>query len=191
MGLDKSPEMLSQARENYPALQFVENDIAEMRFGETFNAVFSNAALHWVKAADAAAESIANAIRPGGRFVAEMGGKGCIGSVANALREVLGPIASERSPWFFPSIGEYVPLLERHGLEVRQAHLFDRPTPVEGEHGLEGWLKMFCGSFFTDMSEDHANQARSEVARRLRDKLYRDGVWTLDYRRLRLIAVKP
>lgn len=191
VGLDQSTDMLEQARQNYPALQFVAGDIASMRFDETFDAVFSNAALHWVKAADSAAASMASALKSGGRLVAEMGGKGCIGSVASALREVLGPVAAERSPWFFPSIGEYVPLLERHGLEVRQANLFDRPTPVEGEHGLEDWLKMFCGSFFAGMSDEGASQARGKVAALLHNRMYRDGVWTLDYRRLRFVAVKP
>jgi trans-aconitate methyltransferase len=190
VGLDKSPEMLGQARQNYPKIEFVLADIGDIRFDRPFDAVFSNAALHWVKAADSAAASMAAAMRPGARLVAEFGGKGCIGSVVAALRTVLGSSAEERNPWFFPSIGEYVPMLERHGLEVLQAHLFDRPTPVEGENGMEDWLRMFCGAFFSGLTAEQAGESNREITGLLRPRLYRDGVWTLDYRRLHLMAVK-
>jgi len=189
VGVDNSPEMLGQARQNYPALQFVLGDLTNLNFSERFDAVFSNAALHWVKDPEAAVASFARALRPGGRFVAEFGGKGNISTIVEALRAVLGKEADERSPWMFLSISEYATLLERYGLEVRQANLFDRPTPVEGEHGMEDWLQMFGGSFFRDMSPTLAKEKISEIAGRLRPTCYRDGVWTLDYRRLRVVAV--
>ena len=189
VGLDSSPEMLGQARQNYPYLKFVLADATSFGFDEPFDAVFSNAALHWVKNADAAVGSIAAALRPGGRFVAEFGGKGNIASIMGALDAVFGAAAEERCPWWFPGIGEYAPLLERHGLEVRQASLFDRPTPIEGEHGMEDWIQMFCGSYLRDLSADGAKEKVREVVAYLRPKLYREGVWTLDYRRLRVVAV--
>jgi trans-aconitate 2-methyltransferase len=142
-GLDYSADMLAQARKNYPDLTFVLGDAAAFDFPRPFDAIFSNAALHWVKDAEGAVRSIAKALRPGGRFVAEFGGRGNIASVQAALRAVLGRVADEQSPWYYPSIGEYTPLLERHGLEVRDASLFDRPTPLEGEEGMENWLRMF------------------------------------------------
>ncbi len=151
--------------------------------------MFSNAALHWVKNADAAVGSIAAALRPGGRFVAEFGGKGNIASIMGALDAVFGAAAGERCPWWFPGIGEYAPLLERHGLEVRQASLFDRPTPIEGEPGMEDWIQMFCSSYLRDLSADGAKEKVREVVAYLRPKLYREGVWMLDYRRLRVVAV--
>jgi len=117
VGLDSSPEMLGQARQNYPHLKFVLADATSFRFDEPFDAVFSNAALHWVKNADAAVGSIAAALRPDGRFVAEFGGKGNIASIMGALDAVFGAAAGERCPWWFPGIGEYAPLLEHHGLE--------------------------------------------------------------------------
>jgi trans-aconitate methyltransferase len=190
-GLDYSPDMLAQARKNYPQLKFVAGDAADFSFPEGFDAVFSNAALHWVRDHAAAARSIARAIRPGGRFVTEFGGKGCIGSIVAAMRGVFGAKADQRCPWNFASVGEFAPLLEQNGLEVRQASLFDRPTPVEGEHGIEDWLQMFCGSYFRGLSEEQTRAALKELAARLRPALYRDGVWTLDYRRLRMVAVKP
>jgi trans-aconitate methyltransferase len=190
VGLDGSPDMLGQARQNYPALTFTLADATSFRFDEPFDAVFSNAALHWVKDAEAAVSSIAQALRPGGRFVAEFGGKGNIAAVMGALNAVFGAEAEARCPWRFMGIGEYSSLLERHGVEVREAHLFDRPTALEGENGLEDWLRMFAGSYFRDLPEERARETIRKIVERLRPALYRDGVWTLDYRRLRVVAIK-
>ncbi len=189
VGLDSSAEMLDQARHNYPALTFVRGDATTFRFHQPFDAVFSNAALHWVKDQAAAARSIAAALRPGGRLVAEFGGKGNIVSVMSALSEVLGPEAESRCPWRFSSTAEFSAILEEAGLEVHQASLFYRPTPVESESGMEDWLRMFCGSYFSDVSTEGAAEKISAVAARLRAASYREGVWTIDYRRLRVVAV--
>jgi trans-aconitate methyltransferase len=190
VGLDNSANMIGQARQNYPGLTFVLGDAANFHFEEPFDAVFSNAVLHWVKNADAAADSIAQALRPGGRFVAEFGGHGNTRSILDALRAVLGTEADARCPWYYPSIGEYASALEPHGLEVRQAELFDRPTPLEGETGMEDWLRMFCGSFFKGMSADEVTAKVRELVGLLRPERYSDGVWSVDYRRLRVLAVK-
>ena len=189
-GLDNSEEMLAQARRNYPELAFVSGDAASFAFPEPFDAVFSNAVLHWVKNADGAIAAIARALRPGGRFVAEFGGKGNTAAVLPALCTVLGPGAEQRLPWYYPSIGEYAPILERHGLEVRQAALFDRPTPLEGENGLEQWLRMFGQWFLGQLSPPHADAIIQELVEILRPSLYQHGIWTVDYRRLRCVAVR-
>lgn len=189
-GLDSSPEMLAEARKNFPGLNFVEADAASFRFEEPFDAVFSNAALHWVKDQGAAAASIARALRPGGRFVAELGGKGCIASVLNAMRAVFGSRAGQLCPWTFPSIGEFAPLLEREGLEVGQAFLFDRPTRLEGESAIEEWFRTFGMAFFRGLSAEETREKIAQLAALLRPALYRDEVWTLDYRRLRIVATQ-
>ena len=189
-GLDNSADMLADARKNYPELTFVVADAAGFDFPEPFDAVFSNAALHWVKDAEGAVASIARALRPGGRFVAEFGGKGNIATVQAALRDVLGPIADEQSPWYYPSIGEYAPILERHGLEVRNASLFDRPTPLQGEDGLDHWLRMFTQTYLRQFTPERADDIVRQLVEHLRPALYRDGVWTVDYRRLRVTAVR-
>jgi trans-aconitate methyltransferase len=190
LGLDSSEEMLRKARENYPALTFVLADAAAFRFTEPFDAVFSNAALHWVKNAPAAVQSIAQALRAGGRFVAEFGGRGNIASVQAAFRAVFGPRAEERSPWFYPSLSEYAVLLERYGLEVREARLFDRPTKLQGANAMEDWLGMFCGKYLQDLAGESAREKIPELVACLRPTQYCDGVWTLDYRRLRMLAEK-
>lgn len=190
IGLDKSPEMLADARKNFPALTFVEADAANFEFAEHFDAIFSNAVLHWVKDADSAVQSIARVLRPGGRFVAEFGGHGNIATIQAALRHVLGPRAGQLSPWYYPAIGEYAAVLERNGLEVRSASLFDRPTPLEGENGMEQWLRMFAQSYLRPLSGERAAAVINQLVTELRPVLYRDGVWTIDYRRIRIVAVR-
>ncbi len=179
LGLDRSEEMIEQARRNFPELKFGVADAANFAAGDGFDAVFSNAALHWVKDAQGVARSVDRALRPGGRFVLEMGGKGNVQAVIDALRDLMGPV---ETPWYFPSVGEYASILEGNGFEVSFATLFDRPTVVEGADGMEDWLKMFAGALCG------SDDARQEVANRLRPTMFREGVWTLDYRRLRVIA---
>jgi trans-aconitate 2-methyltransferase len=190
VGLDSSVEMLAGARRNFPHLTFVSADASAFDFPEPFDAVFSNAVLHWVKNADGAVASVARALRPGGRFVAEFGGKGNIATVQAALRAVLGPAADNQSPWYYPSIGEYAAVLERHGLEVRNASLFDRPTPLEGEDGLDHWLRMFGQAYLHPLSPERASEIVGQLVEYLRPAFYRAGVWTVDYRRLRVVAVR-
>jgi trans-aconitate methyltransferase len=188
IGLDLSAEMLNQARGNYPEIEFVQGDASDFALDAPVDAIFSNAALHWVKNAEGVGASVARALKPGGRFVAELGGYGNIQSIVDALRAVIGPGAN--LPWFYPTIGEYASMLERHGMEVREARLFDRPTQVEGEDGMENWLGVFARGAVAGMDRARAHAVFHEVSERLRGQRYRGGVWTLDYRRLRIVAVR-
>lgn len=195
VGLDASPDMVDQARHNYPHLQFVVADAAEFSFPEPFDAVFSNAVLHWVKRRVEAVQCIARCLRPGGRFVAELGGKGNIAfTVASieAARAAWGlPSRPDLNPWYNPSLGEYTSLLERHGLSVTFASLFDRPTPFEGVEGaFRAWMRMFGMSFLADVPEDRHEAFIRDVEERVRPRLHRDGAWVGDYRRLRVVAAK-
>jgi hypothetical protein len=97
----------------------------------------------------------------------------------------------EVGPWFYPSVAEYAGMLERHGLEVREASLFDRPTALEeGERGLENWIRVFRKTFVEKMREEDAARWIREVERQCRGELFREGSWVLDYRRLRVAAWK-
>jgi trans-aconitate 2-methyltransferase len=180
-GIDRSPEMIAQARANFPTLDFQLAEATDFGVPEPVDAVLSNAVLHWVRDARAAAQCVARALKPGGRFVFEMGGRGNVQRLLDMVFEVAGTV---EIPWFFPSVGEYATVLESAGLEVRMAELFDRPTEVEGENGLEDWLIVFGGAM------NLTAEQRAEIARRLRGRMYRDGKWTLDYRRLRMVAIR-
>jgi SAM-dependent methyltransferase len=189
VGVDSSPAMIAQARINYPGIRFVLSGAAGFTDPEPFDAVFSNAALHWMKPPEAVVDSIARALKTGGRFVAEMGGRGNIGQVVAALEAILGKEqVAARNPWYYPAIGEYASLLEQHGLDVENALLFDRPTRVDGEAGLRQWLEMFATSFLEGLDRKDRERLFEEMESRLRPSLFCDGAWYIDYRRLRIVA---
>jgi SAM-dependent methyltransferase len=174
LGIDASPAMIAQARQNFPKLQFQLVDAAEFQSQPVYDAVFSNAALHWMLEPDRVADALARALKSGGRFVGEMGGKGNIGAIDGALRTKIRN--------YYPSVSEYSAVLERHGFEATFMTLFDRPTPLEGgENGLREWIQTFRG--------DNARPLE-EVEAELRPRLFQDGRWVADYRRLRFIAVR-
>jgi trans-aconitate methyltransferase len=192
LGVDNSPEMVADARRKFPDLTFEVADARRLTFDRRFDAVYSNAVLHWVPEAGEVAAGVARALKPGGRFVAELGGRGNVQALTAAVRagarHVLG--AEPELPWYFPSVGEYAALVERHGLEVRFATLFDRPTPLEGPDGLRAWVTMFCGSLLQRIPADRRDEFVHRVEDAARPALYRDGRWVADYRRLRVVAVK-
>ena len=192
-GLDASPDMIGQARQNYPALRFVLADAASMQFEQEFDAIFSNAALHWMLNAPQVARSMAAALKSGGRLAAEFGGKGNIAHIEAALDQVLPDFYDRPRPvakTYFPSIPEYSRILEEAGFEVQMAHLFDRPTPLEGEQGMLHWLHQFSWYNFEPLTGDKRDPALMQVVEQLRASLYRQGQWFADYRRLRILAVK-
>jgi len=191
VGIDSSAAMIAQAGGNFPDLRFAVRDVCTMPYRAEFDAVFSNAALHWVLRAEDAARSMAEALKPNGRFVAELGGHGniraLIEAVRLALRSKLGTAPERLNPWFFPSVAEYAAILERHGLEVTFAALFD-PTALEGgARGLANWLAMFGGPLTGELQHPDFVDLVEQFAA---PHLLRDGVWYADYRRLRVVAHK-
>jgi trans-aconitate methyltransferase len=187
IGLDSSASMIGQARQNFPGLRFVLEDAAAMTFENEFDAVFSNAALHWMLDPAAVVLAVSKALKPGGRFVAEMGGKGNIQTIVSAIHKVVTkhhPLPASRH--YYPSVSEYAGILEAHKLEVRMVQLFDRPTPLEGEAGMENWIKQFKLYYFEGLPP----AVLAEVISDLRSKLYDGSGWHADYRRLRFLAVK-
>jgi trans-aconitate 2-methyltransferase len=151
--------------------------------------------LLWIPVTQQLIAGVAQALKPGGRFVAEFGGKGNIRRLVEGFHRAFVslemPEPETVSPWFFPSIAEYAGLLEGHGLEVREASLFDRPTILEeGERGLENWIRLFRQTFIETLSEENAQQWIQEVERQCRPELFHHGKWELDYRRLRVAAWK-
>jgi len=195
VGVDNSPAMVERARRNYPDIPFEIQDLRSLPYQAEFDAVFSNAALHWVQPAGDAAASIARALKPGGRFVAEFGARGNVQALLEAswqAVEAMGLGSSRVHPWFYPSIGEYATLLERHGLEVTYAIVFDRPTPLEGgEEGLANWYAMFGGELAAAVPPERDEEYLRLAERFAASRLLRDGVWLADYRRIRIVAKMP
>ncbi|HEY9710411.1 MAG TPA: class I SAM-dependent methyltransferase [Oculatellaceae cyanobacterium] len=195
IGIDKAPTMIEQARKNYPNLHFEVADATNFHFEEPFDAVFSNATLHWIKEPERVISCIWKALKPGGRFVAEFGGKGNIKAIATAINNTLEaagyPVKPELNPWYFPSIGEYTILLEKHGFSVTYATLFERPTALEdGEKGLQNWIEMFANSFVKAIPANKRSSLIQTIENQLRPELYRDETWFADYKRIRVVARK-
>ncbi|WP_314302672.1 methyltransferase domain-containing protein [Brevibacillus parabrevis] len=193
-GIDFSASMIETAKQKYPQIAFSVADAHSYQSNELYDAVFSNAALHWMKKPQEVIQSVWQLLVPGGRFVAELGGKGNCEYILQALRIALSRhniSADERSPWYFPSIGEYTALLEKQGFRVTLASHFDRPTTLpDGDQGLQHWLDSFCSPFFAGLSAQARTDIREEVTELLRPALFHAGSWVMDYKRLRFIARK-
>jgi trans-aconitate 2-methyltransferase len=194
VGFDRSADMIAQARGNFPELTFDVADATTFAVERPFNSVFSNATLHWVKPPELAAQQISAALRPGGRFVAEFGGKGNVQAVSDALRAALHDVAGvdfdRISPWYYPSVAQYAGVLENAGLDVTFATLFPRPTQLEGVDGLKNWVKMFGGAFLEPLDAKKRDEVLDAVERHARPVLFRDGSWFADYVRLRVVAIR-
>lgn len=193
IGLDSSAEMIARARADYPAIEFMLADASDFALPSPVDAIFSNAALHWVERAEQAVVCMSRALKPGGRFVVEFGGKGNIARIATALETAMREIAGVETSAvnYFPSISEYTSILERHGLSVTMAHLFDRMTKLEeGEMGMQNWIRMFRRGVLEQAPEALWAKILVRSEEQLREELHRDGTWYADYRRLRIVARK-
>lgn len=206
VGVDASPAMVAEARRTVPGARFLVKDAQDlwsdsdadpgadvaMRPG-TFDAVLSNAALHWMPRLADAARAMARALRSGGRLVAEMGGAGCVQTIRQALTDTVrthGGDPDAWQPWVFPDLVTYANVLAAAGLSPVLMQLFERPTPVVGADGLQDWLGIFAATAFEGL-EVSAEAARREVVESCRARLWDGRVWMLDYVRLRFVARKP
>ena len=194
-GADRSAEMVAAARAAYPNLKFEICDARNLAFQEEFDAVFSNAMLHWIHEPDLVLQGVARALRAGGRFVAELGGKGNIRSMQNAFDRALADLGAakpgEVNPWYYPSVSQYAAIIEKSGLEVRFITLFDRPTELaDGSAGMRNWIAMFGGDYLAKAGPAKRESFLQTVEEILRPKLFHEGSWRADYRRLRLVAYK-
>jgi trans-aconitate 2-methyltransferase len=195
LGVDRSAEMVAAARVAYPNLKFEISDARNLPYHEEFDAVFSNATLHWIHEPELVLQGICRALRPGGRFVAELGGKKNIRAMQAAFDQALVELGAakpgEVQPWYYPSVSEYSTLAEKNGFEVRFITLFDRPTGLaDGAAGMRNWIVMFGADYLAKAGESKREEFLGRVEESLRAKLFRDGQWWADYRRLRLVAVR-
>ena len=167
-------------------------DAEHLPFKEEFDAVFSNAALHWMKNPDVVIEGVWRALKEKGRFVAEFGGYGCVATIAKALYAAMqrrGIDGDRLNPWYFPTVEDYGRRLESHGFEITWIALIPRPTPLPGD--LFGWLETFAQAFTSALPRQEQSEFLREVQEELRPNLCdAEGKWTADYVRLRFAAFK-
>jgi SAM-dependent methyltransferase len=199
IGLDASADMVEAARARgvdafVADAQALDLETQAMRFGQ-FDAAFSNAALHWMLDPDAVASGVHKVLKPGGRFVGEMGGVGNIAALRGGIREELkerGYSIPDEDPQWYPSVEEFVRLYACAGFVQINAQLIPRPTPLPS--GVAAWVKTFRAGWLDVAEVPH--DARDEIAQaiecRLQPRLQQeDGSWTADYVRLRFSMRKP
>lgn len=196
VGMDLSSSMIEKARLKYPELAFYVGNAEDFAMEESFDAVFSNAALHWMKNPEKVIQCVWNVLNPAGRFVAEFGGKGNVETIIKAIENVLleeyGMDGKKVNPWYYPSIGEYSTLLEQQGFRVTYAVHFDRPTPLkDGIKGLNHWLNSFGDDYFHPYSEREKEEIFQKIREKIKRSLFHDGSWYADYKRIRVVAIKP
>lgn len=191
VGADASENLVDAARRRGLDARLLDGHA--LPFRAEFDAVFSNAALHWMKRDPATvAAGVHAALRPGGRFVAEMGGAGNVACIRRALHRALadrGLDPDAADPWYFPTVVQHRAVLEAAGFAVERIELYPRPTPLPGD--AAGWLDTFAQPFLDRVSAGARAALIAEVCAALGPQLCGpDGTWTADYVRLRFIAHK-
>jgi len=195
IGIDKSAEMIADAKSKFPNIEFQVKDAENYKFDKKFNSIFSNATLHWVKNYKDSINSMYENLEDNGKIVVEFGGKGNVQTIVEQLRKSLKirnyVSQSELNLWYFPSIGEYSTELESAGFKVIFAEHYDRPTELADENsGIKDWISMFAESFFIGVSENHIEEIKNEVQESIKQKCLINGKWFADYKRIRIIALK-
>ena len=189
IGVDSSEEMVEAARSC--GIEAYVGDGAALRFVDEFDAVFSNATLHWISPPEAVISGVWRALWPGGRFVGEFGGSGNVATIISTIEAVLARrCVMVACPWFFPTPADYATLLKKAGFVVHDIELFPRPTPLPGD--VRGWLETFAQHYLHAVPEPEREALISEVVDVLRGSITdKEGNWFADYVRLRFRAEKP
>lgn len=191
VGTDSSPEMVEAAKELGVDARLA--DAQTLKMDEKFDAVISNAAIHWMPDHYAVVRRVWNLLKPGGRFAAECGGEGCVRIIREGMKIALikrGLDYKARNPWKYPELGAFSDILENQGFKVKFIARIDRPTPLP--HGLRGWLEVFAASHTQGFTPEEKESFYKEVEDYCRPMLWdKDKGWTGDYVRLRFLAVKP
>lgn len=195
-GIDSSEEMIARAKQKFSTAHFEAISITSYVKENFFDAIFSNAALHWIPEKEQVAQNMFYNLKPGGRLVLEMGGKGNMEGVLTALYKILSKHGFEDratlKPWYFPSIAAYTTVLEAVGFEVKYAMLFERDTELKNiNNGMIEWISMFGKSFLKDLEASVQQSILQETQELLRKTHFKNNKWYADYVRLRVVAHKP
>lgn len=194
LGIDGSPSMIEAAIARHPGLDFTVGDGHDFTVARPYDAVFSNAALHWMsRDPDAVIKCVRMALRPGGRFVAELGGAGNCATLTSAMLTAWREhgLPEPELPWYFPSPAEYALRLEKGGFTVRLLEYFDRPTPLdECPNGAADWVRMFAGSLLKKVPPATVEPLLRRINELASPALRHESGWVADYVRLRFAAVR-
>lgn len=193
LGIDSAASMIGAARASHPRVRFEVQDAHHLAYSQEFSAVFSNAALHWMKPLPAVFAGVSRALMPGGRLVLEMGGAGNVQVTLDAAEHALQRLGLPElaHPWVFPSTAALAGLLEDAGLRVERTRWFERPSLLPGEDGFRAWLGSFGGGWLAPLSGEQRREVVREAEAFARPHLWNGSGWVSDYCRLRALAVRP
>ena len=189
IAVDLSQSMVEKAKEKN--IEAYVMSATELNFNNEFDAVFSNAVLHWVKDSKIAINKINTSLKNNGRFIAEFGGYGNIKFLTDAMQKVFDnhqEYGTFNNPWYFPSDEDYKKLLEDNGFKVEYIELIPRPTSIDD---ISNWLDIFANGIVSQLTNEQQLSFKQEVREILRPKIYTEkNGWTADYVRLRFKAIK-
>lgn len=189
IAVDLSENMVLKSKEK--GLESYVMSATELPYENAFDAVFSNAVLHWVKDATLAIKKIHTSLKEEGRFVAEFGGYGNIQSLTDAMQEVFeksDDFGVFSNPWYFPNVEEYKRLLEENGFDVKYIELIPRPTPIDD---ISNWLDIFANGIVSHLTQEQKSIFKNKMRKILVTKIYtQDEGWVADYVRIRIHATK-
>jgi trans-aconitate methyltransferase len=194
IGVDSSSDMITKAKSKFPEIEFYHMDARQLKFDVQFDAIFSNAVLHWIPEKEIVIEKMYSQLKDNGRIVLEFGGKGNNQQMLKALRDIFIKRGYRNNAkidcWYYPSIGEYSTELEKQNFRVVHAEHFDRITPLKGNQGIKDWFRMFGDYLFVGITDTEKDDILDEVQDKLKETHFIDGVWNADYKRIRIVAVK-
>ena len=195
VGVDNSEAMIAKAKQAYPDISFKVMNAEDFNFENKFDAIFSNAVLHWVTGYKNVIKAMYENLKQSGKIVIEFGGKDNVRRIVDALKETLKGVGytenAQREFWFFPSLAEYAALLEAQSFTVRYATYYDRKTVLnDTETGIKDWIKMFGEKFLEGIKEDNLDEILNQTQEKIRSTNFEGGKWFADYKRLRIIAYK-
>jgi len=194
LGVDADAAMVAAARAK--GIDARLGDARALAFDHEFDAVFTNAALHWVGQPDVVTAGVKRALKPGGRYVGEFGGHANIAAIRTALIAVLArhgfpPAGAETS--YYPTAGAFRAVLEAGGFMVDSCVIIPRPTPLPAS-GMAGWLQTFRAGFLdaAGVPADQQETIIAETVALLVPSLQAaNGDWIADYVRIRFSAHLP
>ena len=190
LAIDSSADMIAKAKKK--GLNAIVLAAEDLDYSQQFDAVFSNAVLHWVSDINLVVDNVYNCLKDRGRFVGEFGGEGNIKAITDAISQTFADLphfGNFDNTWYFPSIEQYQKVLQQVGFEVEFITLNSRPTFLKS--GIESWLKIFANGIINHLSIEEQNLFISEVIKRLKPLIFsQDDGWVADYVRLRFKAIK-
>ncbi len=198
-GVDNSESMIELAQIKYPSkiyfnLTFQLVDAKNLNFNEQFDAVVSNAALHWVDDHVKVLTGIYKSLIPGGRLLLQMGGKGNVEEVITVFNEMITLpewkeyFSGVKFPYYFFSVNEYQDFVSHAGFKSANIKLVEKDMKHEGEEGMKGWIKTTWLPYTQRVPEKDRNNFINEAFKLYAKKFPADSDGTFHVTAKRLLV---